>query len=88
MSKTQQDSAQQPFEQKSLGNFIDVFVKRMFSRFVVFADFLLFYADQHFVNAIDLSKIEPAPTHYIGQEGDERIVDLVFQCPLKDGRDT
>jgi hypothetical protein len=26
-----------------------------------------------------------APTHYLGKDGDERIVDLVFQCPLKHG---
>ena len=76
----------QQVESKSPGNYIDVFVKRMFSRFVVFVDFLMFYADQTFVNAVDLSKIEPAPTHYIGSDADERIVDLVFQCPLKNGR--
>jgi len=73
-------------EPKSRGNIIDAFVKRMFSRMVVFVDFLLFYADRDFVNAIDLAKIEPAPTHYIGKDADERIVDLVFQCPLKNGK--
>ena len=76
----------QQVKQISPGNYIDVFVKRMFSRLVVFVDFLLFYADQTFVNAIDLAKITPAPTHYIGKDGDERIVDLVFQCPLKNGQ--
>ena len=57
----------------------------MFGQVLVFADFLTFYADPKFVAEIDLKKIEPAPTHYIGKEGDERIVDLVFQCPLKNG---
>ena len=85
MSTDEPNSIQQ-VDQKSPGNYIDVFVKRMFSRFVVFVDFLLFYGDQEFVNAIDLSQVEPAPTHYIGRDGDERIVDLVFQCPLKDGQ--
>jgi hypothetical protein len=67
------------------GNYVDAFVKQMFSRFIVFVDFLMFYADQRFVSEIDLMKIEPAPTHYIGKFGDERIADLVFQCPLKAG---
>jgi hypothetical protein len=80
------DANQDIDKPKSPGNYIDVFVKRMFSRFVVFVDFLLFYADRNFVNVIDLSKIELAPTHYIGKDADERIVDLVFQCPLKDGQ--
>ena len=57
----------------------------MFSRTLVFADFLLYYADPKFVSEVNLKKIKPAPTHYIGQKGDERIVDLVFQCPLKSG---
>ena len=65
------DEPQQQIEQKLPGNYIDVFVKRMFGRLVVFVDFLLFYADREFVNAIDLSKIEPAPTHYIGKDADE-----------------
>ena len=88
MSRTdeQQTATTRQVEQKSPGNYIDVFVKRMFSRLVVFVDFLLFYADQTFVNAIDLTKIAPAPTHYIGKDGGERIVDLVFQCPLKNGQ--
>jgi hypothetical protein len=86
-NKMSKDEAQQQVEeQKSPGNYIDVFVKRMFGRLVVFVDFLLFYADREFVNVIDLSKIEPAPTHYIGKDADERIVDLVFQCPLKNGK--
>jgi len=67
------------------GNYIDAFVKRMFSRLFVVADFLMYYADAVFAEAIDLPKIKLAPSHYIGQAGDERIVDLVFQCPLKNG---
>ena len=67
------------------GNVFDVFVKQMFGRVLVFADFLKHYADPKFVAEIDLKKITPAPTHYIGKDSDERIVDLVFQCPLKNG---
>ena len=52
---------------------------------MVFADFLLNYADPKFVAEIDLAQIALAPTHYIGKDGDERIVDLVFMCPLKSG---
>jgi hypothetical protein len=70
---------------KATGNYIDTFVKQMFSRVLVFVDFLVNYADKKFVSQIDLMKIQPAPTHYIGQKGDERIVDLVFQCPLRNG---
>jgi len=69
----------------SEGNYIDAFVKRVFGRILVFVDFLKWYADPEFVDAVDLAKIRPTPTHYIGKDGDERIVDLVFQCPLKDG---
>ena len=72
-------------EPKPQGNYIDTFVKRMFVQIVVFADFLLNYADPKFVAEINLKKIQPAPTHYIGQKGDERIIDLIFQCPLKNG---
>ena len=51
----------------------------------MFADFLMTYADQKFVAEVDLEKIQLAPTHYIGHKGDERIIDLVFHCPLKKG---
>ena len=73
-------------EPKSTGNYIDAFVKQMFGRVLVLVDFLRWYADPEFVEAVELMKIQPASTHYIGKDGDERIVDLVFQCPLKDGR--
>jgi hypothetical protein len=68
------------------GNYIDAFVKKMFGRVLVFADFLLHYADPKFVAEVDVTKTQPAPTHYIGKDGDERIVDLVFHCPLKNGK--
>ncbi|MCL2006158.1 MAG: Rpn family recombination-promoting nuclease/putative transposase [Planctomycetaceae bacterium] len=67
------------------GNVFDAFTKQMFGRVVVFADFLAHYADPMFVDEIDLNKIKPAPTHYIGKDGSERIADLIFQCPLKGG---
>ena len=76
-----------PVPQKQ-GNVYDTFVKLMFGRILVFIDFLLFYADLDFIDAIDLTKIRPAPTHYIGKDGTERIVDLVFQCPLKNSNDS
>jgi hypothetical protein len=67
------------------GNIYDAFVKSFFGRVVVFADFLRHYGNPNFVAEINLSKIKLAPTHYLGKNGDERIVDLVFQCPLKHG---
>ncbi|MDR0703435.1 MAG: Rpn family recombination-promoting nuclease/putative transposase [Planctomycetaceae bacterium] len=66
------------------GNIYDTFVKNIFGRLLVFIDFLKNYADPNFVNCIEINKIYPAPTHYIGWKGDERILDLVFCCPLKD----
>jgi len=75
-------------EPKSPGNIYDAFVNRMLGRMIVFVDFLLHYADKKFVATMDLRKIKPIPTHDIGQKGDERIVDLVFQCPLKNGNGT
>jgi hypothetical protein len=70
------------------GNIHDAFVKSFFSRVVVFADFLRHYGNKKFVAEVNLSKIRLAPTHYLGKDGDERIVDLVFQCPLKHGEGT
>jgi hypothetical protein len=84
-AKPSPQSPQLKKEPKSPGNYVDVFVKRMFSHMVVVVDFLLFYADPNFVSEIDTAEIKPAPTHYIGKIGDERIADLIFQCPLKDG---
>jgi hypothetical protein len=72
-------------EDKAPGNYIDTFVKRMFGRVLVFTDFMLNYADKQFVSVIDITKIQLAPTHYLGKHGDERIVDLVWRCPLKTG---
>ena len=57
----------------------------MFGNVLVFADFLLNYADKRFVAEIDETKIIRAPSHYIGGDGSEQIADLVFQCPLKNG---
>jgi hypothetical protein len=57
----------------------------MFGHVLVFADFLLHYADPKFVAEIDVTNLTSVPTHYIGKDGDERIIDLVFRCPLKDG---
>jgi hypothetical protein len=78
-SSTQKNEPEKP------GNYIDTFVKRMFGRVLVFIDFLKHYADKGFVAEINVKKVKLAPTHYIGQKGDERIIDLVFQCPLKSG---
>ena len=44
-------------EPKKLGNVFDTFVKQMFGQILVFIDFLLFYADLDFIDAIDLTKI-------------------------------
>jgi hypothetical protein len=82
MVKRESEPSDKP---QSLGNIYDSFTKRMFGQILVFVDFLIYYADQSFVSQIDLERIQPAPTHYIGAKGDERIVDLVFQCPLKHG---
>ncbi|MGL6226724.1 MAG: Rpn family recombination-promoting nuclease/putative transposase [Thermoguttaceae bacterium] len=82
---SESESDHKPTSEK-LGNIYDTFVKSVFDRTVVFADFLRNYADPKFVAQIDLDRIEPAPTHYFGKEGDERIVDLVFRCPLKNRR--
>lgn len=70
------------------GNIFDAFIKSMFGRVLVFVELLQHYGDHKFVSQIDSRKTKPAPTHYIGEKGDERIVDLVFQCPLKNGNGT
>ena len=75
-------------KQGGQGNYIDTFVKRMFGQVLVFADFLVNYADPKFVDEVDVTQIQSVPTHYIGKDGDERIVDLAFKCPLKNGDDS
>jgi len=70
-------------EPKKQGNIYDAFAKQMLGRIVVFADFLQNYADPQFVKEIDLDNIQSAPTHYFGKGGTEQIMDLIFQCPLK-----
>jgi hypothetical protein len=67
------------------GNIYDAFAKQMLGRIFVFVDFLVHYADKKFIKEINLKKITLAPTHYFGKGGKERIVDLVFRCPLKNG---
>ena len=84
-SSTTKSKPQRKSKPKAQGNYIDTFVKRMFGQVLVFIDFLVNYADKQFVAEIDETKVQLAPTHYIGAKGDERIVDLVFQCPLKSG---
>ncbi|MDR2756028.1 MAG: Rpn family recombination-promoting nuclease/putative transposase [Planctomycetaceae bacterium] len=77
------EEKQEQSEPTRPGNIYDVFVKNIFRRVLIFVDFLLNYADPNFVSKIDLEKISPASTHYVGMKGDERILDLVFSCPLK-----
>lgn len=88
MGKQKAKRKRQENEPQPQGNYVDKFVKRMFGQILVFVDFLLNYADQQFISEIDLSRISPAPTHYIShisQEFKEHILDLIFKCPLKDG---
>jgi hypothetical protein len=87
-SPTSKSDPVAPRKAKAQGNYIDGFIKKMFGQVLVFVDFLIHYADQGFVSQIDLKRLRPAPTHYIGAKGDERIVDLVFRCPLKNGDGT
>ncbi|MDR0703862.1 MAG: Rpn family recombination-promoting nuclease/putative transposase [Planctomycetaceae bacterium] len=84
----QLDEKSEKRQKKHSGNIYDAFVKNIFGRVSVFADFLQNYADPEFVRNIQLSKITSAPTHYFGQKGDERILDLAFKCPLKNGANT
>ncbi|MGL6193904.1 MAG: Rpn family recombination-promoting nuclease/putative transposase, partial [Thermoguttaceae bacterium] len=64
-------------------NIFDTFVKNMFSKILIFTEFLRQYADPKFVAQINLDKIQLGPTHFFGKNGKERIVDLIFRCPLK-----
>ena len=73
-------------EPKKQGNIYDAFAKRMLGKVFVFVDFLQNYADPKFVSEINLEKIVLAPTHWFGKGGTEQIVDLIFQCPLKNGK--
>ncbi|MDR2756680.1 MAG: Rpn family recombination-promoting nuclease/putative transposase, partial [Planctomycetaceae bacterium] len=84
----QADKKSAQHQKKRSGNIYDAFVKNIFGQVTVFADFLKNYANPDFVRNINLSKITSAPTHYFGWKGDERILDLVFRCPLKNGTNT
>ena len=80
-----QKSKPQKSEPKKQGNIYDAFAKQMLAQIVVFADFLLYYADKKFVAEINEKKITAVPTHYINRGGREQILDLAFHCPLKYG---
>ncbi|MDR3197421.1 MAG: Rpn family recombination-promoting nuclease/putative transposase [Planctomycetaceae bacterium] len=84
----QSDKKIDKHKKKRSGNIYDAFVKNIFGQVIVFADFLKNYADPEFVRNVKLSAITPSPTHYFGLKGDERILDLVFRCPLKNGTNT
>jgi hypothetical protein len=86
--ETQIEEKPEQSEPTRPGNIYDVFVKNIFGRLLVFADFLLNYADTEFVDSIDLDKISSSPTHYVDPNGTERILDLVFSCPLKNHDNT
>jgi hypothetical protein len=58
----------------------------MFGQIMIFSDFLLHYADKKFVADVDVTKIQPAPSHYFGKDGDERIVDSPNRCKNCPGR--
>jgi len=73
-------------EPKKQGNIYDAFAKQMLCRLFLFVDFLQNYADKKFVSEINLKKIVLAPTHYFSKDGKEQILDLVFRCPLKNGK--
>ncbi|MDR1271220.1 MAG: Rpn family recombination-promoting nuclease/putative transposase, partial [Planctomycetaceae bacterium] len=81
--KNQTKEKQNSSEPTRPGNIYDAFVKNIFGQMFVFSDFLLHYADSDFVDKLDLDKISSSPTHYIAPSGVERILDLVFSCPLK-----
>ena len=85
-AKSQKPAKTAVATRKRLGNIFDAFAKQMFGQILVFTDFLVNYAEPQFVSKIDLKKITPAPTHYISPDGNERILDLVFRCPLKNGK--
>jgi len=79
-------SSAQQSKPKKQGNIFDAFAKQMLRRIFLFVDFLTYYADPKFVSEINLKEIALAPTHYFGKGGTEQIMDLIFSCPLKNGK--
>ena len=72
-------------KQKS-SNIHDQFVKAVFVHTELIADFLRQYAEPVLLRQLDLRKIKQESTHFVGEEGCERIADLIFSIPLKKGR--
>lgn len=74
-----------PKKPKSSGNIHDQFVRAVFANTELVAEFLKQYAAPALVRQIDLKRIKLESTHFFGDDGRERIADLIFSIPLKKG---
>jgi len=68
---------------KSSGSIHDRFVRSVFAHIELVAAFLRLYVAPILLKQLDLHKIKLEPTHFFGEEGHERIADLIFSIPLK-----
>ena len=78
MSKRKPQSAP-----KSSVNIHDRFVRSVFAHVELVAAFLRLYVAPILLKQLDLRRIKLEPTHFFGEEGRERIADLIFSIPLK-----
>ena len=69
-------------------NIHDQFVKAVFAHTELVAGLLRQYAEPTLLKQLDLRKIKLEPTHFVGEEGRERIADMIYSIPLKKGRGT
>ncbi|MDR2705358.1 MAG: Rpn family recombination-promoting nuclease/putative transposase, partial [Planctomycetaceae bacterium] len=74
-----------------LANIHDEFVRAVFAHLELVIEFLKFYVGKthegrKLLKLLDLKRIRLEPTHFCGEEGRQRIADLIFWIPLKSGK--
>ncbi len=67
------------------GNLDDPLTRGILNDPKVAADLLSHYLPPEIAPLVDWHRLKPEPTHYFGRQGEEHIVDLLFNAPLKTG---
>ncbi|GHT19607.1 hypothetical protein FACS1894189_8510 [Planctomycetales bacterium] len=87
-------SSSQPSKKRkpnSSVNIHDEFVRAVFAHVELVIEFLKLYigrtpVGRKLLQQLDLKRIRLETTHFFGEEGRERIADLIFWIPLKRGK--
>ncbi|GHT18438.1 transposase [Planctomycetales bacterium] len=90
MKKPSSQSSKKPKPNRS-GNIHDEFVRAVFAHVELVIEFLKLYigntpVGRKLLQQLDLKRIRLETTHFFGEEGRERIADLIFWIPVKRGK--